>query len=122
MGRGIYLASEQRSVERVAAMRAAYASLDGLYASSKSRSEKLAEKSATVQSLRARLGFKREINNATLIQYKTYNSGQEELAALLRACGDDWPKMIVALKTLETATFARPQESDIGSMIPSRCD
>ena len=117
-----YLASERTSEERVAAMRAAYVSLEQIYASSKSRPEKLAEKSAIVKSLRARLGFKRAINNATLIQYKTYNSGQDELAALLRTCANDWPRLIAALKTLETAAFARPQESDIGSIIPSRCN
>ena len=45
-------------------------------------------------------GFARPINNATLIQYNTYNSGQDELALLLTACGNSFPRLIAKLKTL----------------------
>jgi len=63
--------------------------------------------------LRTHLRYTRSINNATLIQYRTYNSGQEDLASLLDACGGDWPRFLVSLKQLETTTFPKAQEPDV---------
>ena len=67
--------------------------------------------------LRRELGFKRPINNATLIQYKTYNSGEAELATLLTTCNGDWPRFIKTLKQLEKKPQEKEQISDIGTLI-----
>jgi len=112
-----YLESERRYQMRGKAMRDAYLALDALYASPKSDQEKLAEKTELLTRLRTAIGFKRPINNATLIQYKTYNSGQEELASLLAACDGSFPRFLRVLKTLETKTWATDQEKEIGRMI-----
>lgn len=112
-----YLDAERFGEERGHEMQKAYLALDELYSSTKSDDEKRAAKSQIIESLRARLGIKRPINNATLIQYKTYNSGQDELAALLVACGNDFRKFVLAVKSLESKAFAKPQDSDVGKMI-----
>ncbi|WP_394827804.1 aminopeptidase [Pendulispora albinea] len=112
-----YLVSEEQLRRRGQSMREAYRALEALYASPKPDEEKLAEKAELLARLRATTGFKRPINNATLIQYKTYNSGQEELGALLASCGGSFPRLIRALKTLETAPWPKKQEKDIGRMI-----
>ena len=65
-------------------LHAAYEALEAIYASAKPDAEKLAEKQAVLDRLRARLRYTRPINNATLIQYRTYNSGQEELGVAAR--------------------------------------
>lgn len=114
-----YLASEQKSDRKGRRMRETYQSLKALYASSKSDDEKMREKQAALTQLRAELGFKRPIGNATLLQYNTYNSGQEELHQLLDTCGGDWPKFIRTLKTLESQSFedSEDQEVDIANII-----
>jgi predicted aminopeptidase len=112
-----YLAAQAAYDKRRGELHAAYLELEALYASSKTDAEKLAEKQTILDRLRTRLRYKRPINNATLIQFKTYNSGQEELASLLLACGGDWPRFIASLKTLETTSFPKPQESEVGKLV-----
>ncbi len=112
-----YLAAEEASKKRGRAMREALVALDTLYNSSLPAAEKLAEKRARLDALRASLRFRRPITNATLLQYKTYNSGQEELDALYVECGGDWPRFLKSLKTLERKHFEKGQESDIGLLV-----
>ena len=112
-----YHALEALGEARGKRLREAYLSLQALYASNVSDDEKLATKRDLVAKLGRELRFKRPINNATLIQYKTYNSGDEELATLLKTCGDDWPRFIRTLKQLETSVQATDQVSDIGVLI-----
>ncbi len=112
-----YRAAEVSSEKRGHAMQAAYLALEALYASKRSDAEKLEEKHAIVERLRVQLRMTRALGNATLIQYKTYNSGQEELAQLLDACGGDYPRFVKTLKTLESATFAKAQEQDVGKLV-----
>ena len=112
-----YLAVERHVQRRGQAMREAYGALEALYASAKSDQEKLAEKKELLTRLRTATAFKRPINNATLIQYKTYNSGQEELASLLAACDGSFPRFLRVLKTLETQTWSKEQEKEVGRMI-----
>jgi len=112
-----YLAAKRVSDERGRAMRAAYRSLEVLYASKKPDREKLADKGALLGRLHDELHFRRPINNATLIQYKTYHSGQEELASLLAACGGSFPDLLRTLDRLETQTFPKSQEKEIGPIV-----
>jgi len=112
-----YRARQRESTERERVLRAVYAQLEGLYASSLPNAEKLSLKADILVRLRAALGYRRPITNATLIQYKTYNSGQEEFAELLRACGGSWPRFIRTVKRLETTHFASDQESEVGPMV-----
>jgi predicted aminopeptidase len=120
-----YLASQKQSDERGKKLHETYETLAALYASKKTREEKLREKKEILDRVRAELRFNRPINNATLIQYKTYNSGQLELGQLLEACANDFPRFIRTLKRLESSKFEREQESDVGKvvrpLIDARC-
>jgi predicted aminopeptidase len=112
-----YIAAQGAYDARRRALHAAYEELAALYASSKADAEKLAEKESVLAHLQAELHYTRPINNATLIQYKTYNSGQAELGTLLAACGGDWPRFISTLKRLETASLPKAQESEVGKLV-----
>jgi predicted aminopeptidase len=90
-------------------MKEAYAALEALYASQLSKDEKLAEKKRITDQLRAELKIQRPVTNATLIQYKTYGSGHDEMEQLLDVCGGSVPRMIKALeKVRPIAKQARP--------------
>jgi predicted aminopeptidase len=112
-----YLAARALYDEHRRVLHDTYVSLAAIYASTKPESEKLAAKRAILDDVRARLHYTRPLNNATLIQYRTYNSGQGELALLLTACNGSWPRFIGTLKHLETASLPRPQESDVGKLV-----
>jgi predicted aminopeptidase len=115
--RAAYLSWEQAANERGRTLQAAYLTLEALYASDKPNADKLRDKAEVLLRVHELLHFKRPINNATLIQYRTYHSGQDELATLLGVCGDDWQRFVTALKRLESAHLTRSQTSDIGNMI-----
>jgi predicted aminopeptidase len=107
---------DRRGVERRKMFGDAYAALDALYKSNLPDEEKLAKKAEIIADLQKRSRMSRPINNATLIQSKTYNSGQEELERLLGACEGSFPRMIRTLERLK-AEKLQPQESDVGKLI-----
>jgi predicted aminopeptidase len=95
----------------------AYGQLKAVYDSSHPREEKLAEKKAILEALKKELGFKREINNATLIQYKTYHTGAPEFEALWKACGGDAARFMRSVGALESKAFTKPQQEDLGPVL-----
>ena len=101
-----------RSHKRGLRMREAYATLDALYKSRATREEKLAEKARITTALRAELHLNRPITNATLIQYKTYGSGQTELEALLRACDGSFPRLLALLERVREPAKTAPKHAD----------
>ncbi len=101
-----------RSRQRGMKMRAAYLTLEELYKSRAPREEKLAEKARIVAELRAQLKLTRPITNATLIQYKTYGSGREELDALLRTCDGSFPRLLALLEEVREPAKTAPKHTD----------
>jgi predicted aminopeptidase len=101
---------------RVARLTAVYRELEALYASQISDKDKLAKKRALMRAVRAELDLSQEPNNASLLGFKTYNSGLEELAALRSQC-QTWAGFFAAIAKLETRSFPREQEEDIGPVI-----
>ena len=112
-----YLDEERTNAARIRILQAARRELEAVYASTMPTAEKLAHKRAILARLESETHFPREINNATLIQFRTYNSGQAELAVLLEACDGDWPRFLRTLKALEKRKFEREQIGDIGPII-----
>jgi predicted aminopeptidase len=112
-----WIDAEAQHDRRALRMHEAYVELDALYASSRPREAKLAEKQRILDALRRELGASRPINNATLSQAKTYSSGRPELAELLGACGGAFPRFVGALKTIEASAFHEPQQQDIGPVL-----
>jgi predicted aminopeptidase len=91
----------------------AYEQLSRLYASDQPREAKLMEKKRLLGTLKQELSFKREINNATLIQYKTYHTGSADFDALWKACGEDSRRFMKAAATLRGDSFQKSQQEDL---------
>ncbi|WP_437903755.1 aminopeptidase [Sorangium sp. So ce327] len=106
-----YMREMERSEVRTRALHAAYVHLNRLYASPAPDAEKRAEKDAVLARLKADIGARRPINNASLVQFRVYNSGTPELRALLATCGGSWPRFLGALRRLERHRFSEPQEN-----------
>lgn len=112
-----YERSEAEGRARREAMHEAYLRLKALYASSRHDEEKLDEKRRLLTELRAKIGFKRPINNATLAELETYHASSPELEALLSACGGSFPRFLAAVKTLGPRSFEKPLERDLGKVV-----
>lgn len=121
----VFVAGRKRSEARGAAMKAAYAELAALYASDRPKDAKLAEKKRILDGLRATLSIKRQLSNASLIQYKTYGSGRPELVALLNACEGSFPRMLKTLERLRPIAKTAPPHSDpailVGRLLADGC-
>jgi predicted aminopeptidase len=95
----------------------AYESLDQVYRSQATDAEKLTKKTALLTALQTELGWKREITNATLFQYKTYNTGTPDFEGLFAACGSDWGRFWSVLMTLGPESFSKPQQEDLAAVL-----
>lgn len=96
-----------------------YVELDKLYGSPLSDEEKLSEKARILDALKQELGFKRDINNATLVQFKTYNTGEREFVALYEACGKDWKRFWKSLEELKLSKdyFKENQQEELAPVL-----
>jgi predicted aminopeptidase len=112
-----FLEIRARGERRGRVMKAAYEELVELYKSPRPRAEKLAEKKRVIDALRAELEIKRQITNASLIQYKTYGSGKAEMAELFDKCERSFPRMLRALERLRPVAAAAPPHSDPGLLL-----
>lgn len=117
-----YLKSEDDGRERTKILHEAYLDLDRLYSSNLSPDEKLAKKSEIYAGLKTRLGIKRDINNATLIQYKTYNTGAAQFEELYSSCHKDWRQFLAALQSLKPESFQKPQQEDLARVLKPLVD
>ncbi len=105
-----YMRELERSEVRTRALHAAYVHLNRLYASPAPEAEKRAEKDAVLARLKADIGARRPINNASLVQFRVYNSGTPELRALLATCGGSWPRFLGALRARAPQILHAPRE------------
>lgn len=97
-------------------MHDAYVELDALYKSSKPREEKLALKKKVLAKLRADIGATRPINNATLLESRTYGSESDAFQALFDRCGT-WERFWKALRSLDPASFGGDQAAKFGGVL-----
>lgn len=97
-------------------MHAAHKTLEALYASSRSREEKLAEKKKILTALRAELGWSRPITNATLLESRTYGSESDAFEALFKRCGE-WPRFWKALRAIQPSWFSGDQAAKFGDVL-----
>lgn len=104
---------EQRSVKMVAA----YKKLEALYESDKPDAAKRAEKTKILKKLRIDADLVYQPNNASLIGFKTYNSGLVELARVFAGCDKSWPAFFALLGKLERDDFPDEQLEDIGPWV-----
>jgi predicted aminopeptidase len=109
---------EKKASLRRARFHETYLELERLYARRDiSDAQKAIEKERVLAALRAefQVSGNRTLNNATLIQFKTYFTGQEEFAALLESCGGKWDcfwKRLAPLRADAEKHFERRQQED----------
>jgi predicted aminopeptidase len=119
-----YTLGNALGMPRTARMLATYDQLKKLYASNKTRAEKLAEKQKIIDDLVADLHLRRRPNNASLTEARLYNGGTDVLRQAHRACGDV-RSLIDAAKDLHREQFATTLQEDlrpIGAWLASRCE
>ena len=103
--------------KRSARMAKAYSELATLYDSSASKPDKLAKKLAILKQLEVDLQLSYTVNNASLLNFKTYNAGMAEFGQLYRACDEDWHRFFAAVRSLKTSSFSEEQQDDIAPVI-----
>ncbi|RYE84591.1 MAG: hypothetical protein EOO75_17940, partial [Myxococcales bacterium] len=108
--RAAYERDEAAAERRRHGLHEVYNQLDALYQSPLPDADKLAQKTAILADAQRRFGG-RGLNNAVLIQYRTYGSGQERFEALYQACGG-WPRFWDAIRTIDKSSFASLQQED----------
>jgi len=113
----VYEAAVLRGREHTQILSAAYQELSQLYSSKRSEEEKKLEKAKVYSRLKTKLELKREINNATLIQYKTYNTGESEFQELFVQCGFDWARFLAVMKKLRPESFSRSQQETLREVL-----
>lgn len=97
-------------------MHETYKALEALYASKAPREEKLAKKRAILDALRKELGWTRPVNNATLLESRTYGSESDAFGELFRRCGS-WEKFWKAVRGIDPAWFGGDQASKFGKVL-----
>jgi predicted aminopeptidase len=115
--RTVWLEQKKNSQHVADELRATHQKLASLYASAKTDDEKRAEKAALLADLRARLKWKGRLNNATLIGYRTYNSGEKGFALLLDSCKSGFRCFFDKLRALKPSSFAHPHEEDLDPVL-----
>lgn len=110
-----YEDSERRSAVRREGLHRVYEELDELYRSSRPTEEKLARKKEILDSAQKTYGG-RPLNNAVLIQYRTYGSDHEDFEALFARCGG-WPRFWQAIQSIEAEHFERTQQESLGAVL-----
>lgn len=115
--REAYLKDEKEGEVNEKLLHKAYVDLDAIYHESKSDEEKLEEKKAVLEHLQKSTQWKREINNATLIQFKEYNEGTPEFDAVWSACGEDSRRFMSVMETITSDSFSKPQQSNLGPIL-----
>lgn len=112
-----YVQSEAKRLKANRDFQQAYLRLEGIYQSDLPDEEKLSKKAEILQALRDDHKIERKINNATLIQYRTYGVGKAEYEVLFRACGKSWKRFWMALNLISEDSFAKPQQEDLAALL-----
>ena len=107
-----YLERKKQGEKIQQRMAKAYGELKAIYDSGMNESEKLAKKDAYFNALKQELGFKRKITNATLIQFKTYDPGDQGFGRIYERSGRSVPLFLKALSQLNPRSFPEPQMED----------
>lgn len=109
-----YLDSLRRGVERQKRLHQAYVDLKAIYADSAlDVAAKREKKRVYLTALKNELGWKREITNATLMAYKTYEDGKVVFERAFQKCGSDWRRFLSSLSRIQVESFSVPQQEDL---------
>lgn len=95
----------------------AHDALETLYASEKSKAEKISAKDRITSELQRELHLSWKPNNASLVGFKVYNTGQSEFAALYKSCGSKWGAFFRVIESLTPSDFSKEQLEEIDPVI-----
>ncbi len=113
----LYREEAELSAKRGSRFVEAHNALEALYASTKSDAQKLAGKERITAALQHELHLSWRPNNASLVGFKVYNTGQDEFAALYEACNKKWARFFAAIKSLKASDFGKEQLEEIDPVI-----
>ena len=102
---------------RTVRLHRAFEDLDTVYKSGMAKERILATKKAYLEALEVELEMSRTPTNATLLGFKTNESGRPALERLFTACGEDMRRFVRALEGLDAAAFGEPQQEDVARVI-----
>lgn len=122
-----YEQSHARGKELRAYLHAVVSRLETIYKNeSLSKSKRLEQKVAIITEAEAWLKergmagvFSERLNNASLSQFRAYESGLEEFEALFVREGKDWVRFWSVIKKLEARDFKRDQDPEVGQALLS---
>jgi predicted aminopeptidase len=112
-----YLKSSELSERRSERMHLAFEQLSHVYQSAQSLEEKRSEKRRILKALQIELQWKKELNNATLAQFRFYGLGIEEFPKLWEQTGGSWDVFWERLKKLKSTSFPVPQMEKFGVVL-----
>jgi predicted aminopeptidase len=112
-----WVAAHRRERERLARLHAAYEELDAVYRSPAPEPEKLAAKARVLGRVEAELGARRPLNNAALAGHRAYDASAGGFERLFQACGESFPRLLAAARTLGPRDFDRPQQPDLAPVL-----
>lgn len=112
-----WIRSQRRSEEWGKILFGAYHELDKVYSSDFSEQEKKEKKRMTLEQVRTQIQDHREVNNATLMQYRTYQAGVPELEKLWEKSEKKWSVFWGKISEINSNSFKRQQEEDLSSVI-----
>ena len=119
--RAEYHRGVKRSGRRRAVLHEASKRLEALYESEASDDDKRRLKAKIITDAESAGRFK-GLNNARLVQYRTYDTGKLAFARLLDRCDGDWRRFVAAIGALDASRFAAPHSEHLESVIDGvRC-
>jgi predicted aminopeptidase len=112
-----YSTAAARGVARVARLHQAYEDLDAVYRSELPEAQKRARKAELIAALKAELNTRRELNNATLFGFRTYDTGGPAFERLLERCGGDVRELLKVVRRLSPSSFPTSQMEDFSPVV-----
>jgi predicted aminopeptidase len=108
-----YIDADRKARERTKSLHEAYEKLDAVYKSSIDTEEKKLKKTKILEETKEKLKITREINNATLVQFKTYSEGLIEFKDLYVTTGKSWNRFWELIREINSKSFTKPQQEDL---------
>jgi predicted aminopeptidase len=105
------------SAKRAERLHRLYLDLSKLYSSSVADEVKLKKKEDLLTAAANELKFSRKINNATLIQFKTYHAEEAEFESLWKACQGNWRNFLSVVGQLKAVDFPAPQSEEFSPVL-----
>lgn len=112
-----YLDSQRNYETRVKQYTEIYQKLDQVYQSKAPDEEKLKKKSEIFTELKASLKTERNLNNASLYQYKIYHRAGSEFESFYEQLGRDLKRAVECLKRVREKDFKESQQQNFGEVV-----